>query len=139
MKNLIKLGSIALLACMAQLAAAEFAVIVNPANTDSLDIGVVKRLFLGKQSSFANGAQAVCFDQPEGSATVDEFNAKVLDRSASQLKAYWAKLVFTGKGTPPEALADDAAVIAAVSSNPNGIGYVNNASVDDSVKVLFTF
>ena len=139
MKKFISGFLITLIAVTVQFTNAEIAVIVHPSNSDAIDADVVKRLFLGKQSSFASGAQAACFDQTEGSAVVTEFNKKVLDRSASQLKAYWAKLVFTGKGTPPKALPDDAAVIAAVASSPNGIGYVNTSSVNDSVKVIHTF
>ncbi len=74
-----------------------------------------------------------------GSDVHKEFAKKVLGKSSSQLKAYWAKLVFTGKGTPPKQINSDAEMIKLVAANPNLIGFVNAASVDDSVKVAATF
>lgn len=112
----------------------EIAVVVNPSNNNSPDVSEIKRIFLGKQSSFADGSSAKPVDQ-EGPA-VGEFNDKVLGRSASQLKAYWSKLIFTGKGKPPEKLSSDADVLKAIASDASIIGYVDSASVDGSVKVL---
>lgn len=118
---------------------AEIAVVVNPANANAVSADDLSRLFLGRASSFADGSKAIPLNQPEGHATRDEFDSKVLSRSASQLKAYWSKLVFTGKGTPPKELADDAAVKAAVAADPNAIGYISSANVDSSVKVVASF
>lgn len=123
----------------AQSALAEVAVIVNPGNGSSLDQNTISRIFLGKMKSFSNGTSVAPVGQGEANAATKEFNDKVLKKSGSQLKAYWSKLVFTGKGTPPKSLANDAAVIAHVASNPGGIGFVDAASVDGSVKVVAKF
>ena len=56
--------------------------------------------------------------------------------SESQLKSYWSKLVFTGKGQPPRDVQTDAEMIELVAGNPNIIGYVDISSVTDKVKVL---
>jgi len=63
----------------------------------------------------------------------------VLKKSASQLKAYWSKLLFTGKGTPPKEIGSDAEMVSLVASNPNMIGFVDAAAVNDSVKVVTRF
>jgi len=123
----------------AQAVFAEVAVIVNPANGSAVDQTSASRIYLGKMKSFDNGTAVSPVSQAEGSAVTQEFNDKVLKKSASQLKAYWSKLVFTGKGTPPKALANDAAVIAHVASTPGGIGYVDAGAVDGSVKVVAKF
>ncbi len=120
-------------------AQAEIAVIVNPANANAVSADDLNRLFLGRASSFADGSKATPLNLAEGQAARDEFDSKVLNRSAAQLKAYWSKLVFTGKGTPPKELADDAAVKAAVAADSSAIGYISSASVDGSVKVVATF
>lgn len=118
---------------------ADVAVIVHPSNANVLDGGEVNRIFIGKAKSFPDGSQAVPISQVESSAATGEFNQKVLKKSASQLKAYWSKLIFTGKGAPPKEVATDAEVIALVSTNPNLIGYVDAGSADGSVKVVATF
>ncbi|WP_215395884.1 phosphate ABC transporter substrate-binding protein [Rheinheimera oceanensis] len=120
-------------------AVADIAVVVNPANTNAVSADDLNRLFLGRASSFADGSKATPLNMAEGKAARDEFDSKVLNRSAAQLKAYWSKLVFTGKGTPPKELADDAAVKAAVAADSSAIGYISSSSVDSSVKVVASF
>ena len=118
---------------------ADIAVIVNPANANVVSADDLNRLFLGRASSFADGTKATPLNLSEGQVARDEFDSKVLNRSSAQLKAYWSKLVFTGKGTPPKEMADDAAVKAAVAADPNAIGYISSGSVDGTVKVVTTF
>jgi ABC-type phosphate transport system substrate-binding protein len=127
------------LASLAGFAQAEIAIVVNPANANAVSADDLNRLFLGRASSFADGGKATPVNQAEGQPARDEFDSKVLNRSAAQLKAYWSKLVFTGKGTPPKELADDAAVKAAVAADASAIGYISSANVDGSVKVVATF
>ena len=55
------------------------------------------------------------------------------------MQAYWSKLVFTGKGTPPDELASSADAVAAVAKHENAIAYVDSAAVDGSVKVVTTY
>ncbi|MDA8621927.1 phosphate ABC transporter substrate-binding protein [Psychrosphaera sp.] len=113
-------------------------VVVHPSNADALDKSAISRIFLGKAKSFPGGGTATPIDQAEGSAATNEFNDKVLSRSGSQLKAYWSKLVFTGKGTPPKKVDSDAAVIDMVSKNPDMIGYIQGDG-GGAVKVVASF
>jgi ABC-type phosphate transport system substrate-binding protein len=124
----------------AALASAETAVIVSANNGNgAMDKATVAKIFLGKSKSFPDGSQAVPVDQNEGAAPREAFNGAVLGKSASQLKSYWSRLIFTGKGTPPKQSGDDAAVKALVANNPNIIGYIDASAVDSSVKVVHKF
>ena len=137
MKNFLR--SLAALAVISWsgLTLAEVAVIVHPsASVDSLTADEISRLFMGKSKSFPNGSPAIALNQDDGSATRDVFNQEICNKSPSQYKAYWSKLVFTGKGTPPKDSGDDAAVKALVAGNPKMIGYVDASVVDVSVKVI---
>jgi len=118
---------------------ADVAVIVHPSNADTLDKESISRLFLNKAKAFPGGTQAEPVALAEGQAATDEFNGKVLNKTAAQLTAFWSKLVFTGKGQPPKALGSDAEVISAVAGNPGAIGYVDAGAVNDSVRVVATF
>jgi ABC-type phosphate transport system substrate-binding protein len=44
--------------------------------------------------------------------------------------------MFSGKGHPPRQYKDDAEVVQQVAESEGLIGYVDAASVDDSVKVI---
>lgn len=131
---------VSLLLLSSQLASAETAVIVSKNNANaSIDGDVISRMFLGKTSKFPDGGQAVPIDQNDGTPARDAFNDSILGKNSSQLKAYWSRLIFTGKGTPPKQAGDDAAVKALVAANPNMIGYIDSSAVDDSVKVVHKF
>ena len=138
MKTLMKSLAAVMLFGVSSLCLAEIVVIVHPSlAVTSLSEDDVARLFLGKSRSFPNGDQAIPVNQIEGSAIRATFNQTVCNKNASQYKAYWSQLVFTGKGTPPKEANDDTAVKALVAYNPSMIGYVDASVVDASVKVVY--
>ena len=114
-------------------------VIVNKSNTTTLTQKEVSKIFLGKKKSFSNGNIVVPLALEDGNSVRVIFNKSITNKNESQLKAYWSKLVFTGKGTPPKKISTEADVVKLVSENPATIGYVDSGSVNDSVRVLFTF
>ena len=136
MKNLIILTLILFASCSLS---AAVDVVVHPSNANAIDAGEIKKIFTGKSKSFADGTKALPLTQADGNPATDEFNQNVLNKSSSQLKAYWSKLVFTGKGTPPKEAANDAEVVSLVASNPNLIGFVTQGAADGSVKVVQSF
>ncbi|HKT73117.1 MAG TPA: hypothetical protein VJQ47_09520 [Steroidobacteraceae bacterium] len=97
----------------------------------------VTDIFLGKANRFPDGTPAVPIDQPEGSAARDEFYIKATGKSASQLKAYWSKIIFTGRGQPPPTVANDVEMKKRLGENPAAIGYIDRSLVDRSVRVVF--
>ncbi len=116
---------------------AEVAVVVganSPIGNASSD-DVVK-IFLGKKKDH-NGTAVVPVDQAEGNGARDEFYDKIVSKSASQLKSYWSRLIFTGKGQAPQVVGGDTDVKGMVASNPNMIGYIDAGAVDSTVKVIF--
>ena len=85
---------------------AGIAVVANPSSgASSITPGDAERIFLGKDKNLAGAGAVVAMDQAEGSKARAEFLQKVLNKNESQLKAYWSQLIFTGKGTPPAAVA----------------------------------
>lgn len=138
MKTIIKSLAAALALTVSSLCLADLVVIVHPSvGASLLTEDDVSRIFLGKSKSFPSGGQALPINQNEGAAIRDKFNLIVCKKKPSQYKAYWSQLVFTGKGTLPKDVGDDAAVKALVAANPNMIGYIDSSAVDDTVKIVF--
>jgi ABC-type phosphate transport system substrate-binding protein len=137
MKSIISIILLSL--ALSQVCHADVAVVVNTANGSAISDKDISRLFLGKLKKFSGGDSATPVSSKAGTAARVEFEEKVLKKSASQIKAYWSKRVFSGKGKPPTEEADDAAVLAFVAANAGAIGYVDAASVDASVKVVKIF
>jgi len=127
--------SIATGAVLALPAHAEFVVIVNAKNpVASMNADQVSQLFLGKSASFPGGANATPINLAEGATLRDEFYTKIAEKNPGQVKAYWAKQMFSGKGSPPKELASAAEVKKAVAADPDAIGYVEKGAVDSTVK-----
>lgn len=135
-RNLI--GS-SILCAFASIATAEIAVIVNPGNADTITKDDIASLYLAKSKTFPGGKSATTLDLPEGSPARVEFVTKVVDKDEAQMKAYWARLIFTGKGVPAQVMENDAAVKAHVAKHPDAIGFIDVISVDSTVKVVSTF
>ncbi len=118
---------------------ADMAVIVHPSNQNTLSASDISRIFLGKKRTFPDGSDAIAVDQKEGQAARSVFTTSILKKNDQQLKAYWAQLLFTGKGTPPKEVGTDLDVKSLVAKNPALIGYIRSSDADGSVKVVHRF
>jgi ABC-type phosphate transport system substrate-binding protein len=137
MRSLKTILSVCALTLAAAGANAEVVVIVNPKNpAANLSAEQVAALYLGNSNTFPDGGAAALADQPESAGIRGTFYEKATGRSAAQAKATWARLTFTGKGTPPKELKSDADVKAFVASDPKAIGYIDSSAVDGSVKAV---
>lgn len=136
MKNLCKLllVSVSLMTLSAQ---AAIAVIVHPSNDTKITKVVLKKIFLGKTQTFGNGTLVTPVNLVGGNHLSAIFNKKILNRSRSQIASRWAKLEFTGTGTPPENKSE-AEILALIAQHPEMIGYVDASAVSDKVKVVMT-
>ncbi|NVK24624.1 MAG: phosphate ABC transporter substrate-binding protein [Gammaproteobacteria bacterium] len=117
-------------------------IIVHPSNPwtiDNNDISTISKVFLGKSKSFDDSLIAIPINLSEENPNRIAFEKSVLNKSANQMKAYWSKLVFTGKGTPPQEINDETELVKLVSKNPNLIAYVDDELVNEQVKVIATF
>ncbi|WP_036165787.1 phosphate ABC transporter substrate-binding protein [Massilia sp. 9096] len=94
----------------------------------------VAAIFLGQSPRFPDGVEAVPLDQRLGSSLRDDFYARVAGKTPALLKAYWSKMVFTGRGQPPAEVADSAAVRRRVAEDPELIGYIDRSALDASVR-----
>jgi ABC-type phosphate transport system substrate-binding protein len=96
----------------------------------------VADIFLGRLSRFPDGESAVPIDQPDASMLRAEFYIKVAGKSPAQLKAHWSKIIFTGRGQPPQIVASSAEVKKLLSNDILAIGYIDDSEIDPSVRVL---
>lgn len=118
-------------------AAVDLVVVVSADNPiTSLSQNQLADIFLGRSAQFPDGRRAVPLDQVEGSPLREAFTAGILHRTAAQVRAHWARIVFTGRGRPPRDISDGDAVKQAVAGDPNAIGYIDRRMVDDSVVVV---
>ncbi len=120
--------------------AAEILVIVNLQNAvDELSHQELMDLYMGRYTNFPNKVAALLLDMPMDSEIRDEFYRELVGKSVAEVNAYWARLMFTGRASPPRGIEDAEQVIKFIGDNKNAIGYVYDTEYDDSLKVVYRF
>lgn len=129
-------AALLLAACvLAPAQAADLVVIVSARSpVTMLRADQVAAIFLGQSARFPDGQEAVPLDQRIGSPQRDEFYARVTSKTPALLKAWWSKMVFTGRGQPPLEAPDSAAVRRCVADDPGKVGYIDRGALDASVR-----
>ncbi len=118
-------------------AAERYLVVVHPNVTvDLLPRAELSRLFLRRQTSWADGTPVIPVDMPLGSPLRKAFDEGVHDRPSSAVEAYWQKEVFSGRSLPPLTRSSPDEVIAFVKTHPGAIGYVPENTRLEGVKTL---
>ncbi|QNA88584.1 phosphate ABC transporter substrate-binding protein [Massilia sp. Dwa41.01b] len=131
--RLLAAGALLLLPVLAH--AGELVVVVSARSPiAALRPDQVSAIFLGQAARFPDGTVATALDQPIGSPERDHFYQNVAGKTPALLKAYWSKMVFTGRGQPPRELRDSLAVRRAVADDPALIGYIDREALDSSVR-----
>ena len=138
MKNLTfkLLTALTLASCFTMAQAGSVVVVGSSSPIGASNEGDVVKAFLGKKKDLG-GVSVIPVDQGEGNPARNDFYANVVKKSEAQLKSYWSRLIFTGKGQAPQVVGGDAEVKNMVATNPNIIGYIDESAVDGSVKVIY--
>jgi ABC-type phosphate transport system substrate-binding protein len=116
-----------------------FLVVVNEANrTTALPASEISKLFLKKVGQWPSGEKVLPVDLPEQSPVRETFSRAVHAKSTAAVKAYWQRMIFSGRDVPPLEKGSAAEVIAYVRDNPGAIGYVagDTAGLGNGVKTL---
>ncbi len=94
-------------------------------------------IFLGKISRAPDGTALQPIDQAEGTDAREEFYSKVTGKSSAQIKAYWARIIFTGRGKPPATVANGSEAKQLIVRTPAAIGYIDRSLVDEQLRIVF--
>lgn len=119
---------------------ADIYVIVNKDNSiESLEQKQVIDIFMGKASQFENGLSAYTIDQPSNSKIKEAFYKRLTGKPIAYVNAYWARLFYTGRKTPPaDHFKSSDEIITEVRNNKNAIAYIESATKPENVKVVLT-
>ena len=119
-------------------AAGDLYVVVNARNpTQALTHRDVVSLFTGRLRSFPGDGPAQAYDQAASSAAREQFYKTLTGMDLARVNSYWARLQFTGTVSSPQKLSDDEDVIARLSTDPQGIGYLTQAPQHAALRVVY--
>jgi len=110
----------------------------NPANR--LTAGEARKLLIGETKTWPNGQDVVVMLTPPGSPARIAVLKKICGMTEALYTRYEMQANFTGQTVAKIAVSPtDAAVKAAVKSNPGAVGFLPKNMVDDSVKAVREF
>lgn len=119
---------------------AEPVVVVSTASTITrLGQDDVVNIFLGRYRRLPTGGTAVPIDQPENTALRTEFYRKLVNKEPNEISAYWARLLFSGKTSPPLQAANANEVMLLLADQPGGIAYIDRSQVDRRFRIVMEF
>lgn len=111
-------------------------VAANGSSIPPLSRNQVAEIFLGKFSEAPDGRPVVPIDLAESSAVREEFYTVFASKSAPQLRSYWTRMVFIGRGLPPRTANSPGEVKALLAANLRAIAYLDRRDVDASLKIV---
>ena len=107
----------------------------NDVPESALSGGQVKDVFLGKSAQWSNGNR-VMLSMLKGGEVSKTFLTTNVKKSSKQFSTFWKKAVFSGTGEMPAAFAAEADLVEFVAGTPGAIGYIDEATPHDGVKVI---
>lgn len=117
---------------------ADIVVVVHPeSGLKNLTKQQVIDIYMGRLQSAANGGKIVPYDQPQDSETRVVFYQRLTGRPVASVNAYWARLLFTGRASPPRQASDNMSVIDIIEKDLYAIGYIDERDLDNRVSVVF--
>ncbi|MDC8445594.1 MAG: hypothetical protein LV471_06645 [Nitrosomonas sp.] len=118
---------------------AEIVVIVNPrSNITALTHHQIIDIYMGRNPGLTNDQKLQPYDQAIDSLIRSDFYYGITGKPASAINAYWARLLFTGRASPPKSVANDSAILEIVEKNPLAIGYLDKRYLNDHVTVVYS-
>jgi hypothetical protein len=112
-------------------------VIVNPAcGVTQLSKAEAVDIFMGRQRRLPSGLLALPVEQTKPAATRALFYKLLVNLPMPQVRAYWARLAFSGQAQPPLETDTDDETLEVVAANKGAIGFVQANRVDRRVRTV---
>ena len=114
-----------------------FLIIVHPSNAvTALDRDFVRDAFLKKVATWRSNETIRPVDLHRRLPLRARFTRDLLQKTPTQLRSYWNRLIFSGKGVPPPELASEEAVVSYVLANRGAVGYVSPGTNPRGARVV---
>jgi len=111
-------------------------IVAKTATQGTLDTEQLAQMYLRKTRFWNDGTRAIPVNLPAAHPLRLAFSRLVLGALPEDQEAYWNEQYFHGIA-PPFVLDSEEAVVQFVATTPGAIGYVNEATVTNSLRVLF--
>ncbi|REC94251.1 hypothetical protein [Kushneria indalinina] len=131
----IRVTTIALL-FIGTTARADIAIVINDASTvRQISHSEAVNIFMGRYRRLPNDSVALPIDQAPIKA---RFYRALVQKDMAEINSYWARLVFSGRASPPQQAGNSEDFLDIMTHNNNALGYVDAARTPPHMRVLLT-
>lgn len=95
-------------------------------------------IFLGQISELPGTGRIIPVDLAETSPLRLQFYGGVANKTPVQVRMHWSKMIFNGKGKPPQEVESSNDMKRLLNASPTSIGYIDKLVVDGTLKVLLS-
>ncbi|NTV93915.1 MAG: hypothetical protein HGA75_00670 [Thiobacillus sp.] len=118
-------------------ACADLVVVVNArSGVDRLTLDDAVNIFMGRYRELPSGITALPVDQPATRPERERFYRLLVNKDLSEISAYWARLVFSGKTSPPRQAHSQAEVVDWLAGQKGAVGYLERGQVDSRFRIV---
>ena len=138
MKSMLRLLTCNLLLLCCTSALADLVVIANPnSGIEKLSKDELVNLYMGRYRKLPSGVTALPIDLGGPAGEKARFYAMLVGKELPEINSYWARLMFSGQGSPPLQVNNMDEVLDIVGSSKGPIGYIDRNKLDKRVKLVF--
>lgn len=114
-------------------------VVVNPrSGVTALSKSELVNIYMGRRKVLEGENTAFPLDISGTNTLKARFYELLLKKKLAEINSYWARLIFSGQGSPPRQLDDFAQIRSAIMDNIGAIGYLPDSESIDGLKVVLT-
>jgi hypothetical protein len=120
--------------------ASDLVVVVNKLNPmQSLTKSEVIDIYMGRYLTFPDGSPVQPLDLKSNSKLKENFYLTLVNQNGRKVNAYWSRLLFSGRATPPLEVSSVAEALQQVIEAKSKMAYIPQSAVTNSVRVVFKF
>jgi len=115
-------------------------VVVNAkSRTSSLSKKELIDIYMGRFNKFPNGESVTPIDFSSGNSNREVFYELLVGKSERKINAYWSRLLFSGRATPPQKVNSTAEVASIIKNDINSLAYLFASDVQPGMKIVYEF
>lgn len=116
----------------------DFVVIANPnSGVEKMSKDEVINVYMGRNRKLSSGVTAQPLDLENPLTEKANFYNTMVNKELSEISSYWARLMFSGQGSPPRQVASAEQAVELVGRLKGAIAYVDRKKIDKRVRVVF--
>ncbi|WP_456267988.1 hypothetical protein M1D97_12150 [Kushneria sp. AK178] len=117
-------------------ARADIAIVINEASAiRRISHSEAVNIFMGRYRRLPDNSVALPIDQAPLKA---RFYRALVQKDVAEINSYWARLVFSGRASPPQQATTANDLVEIIMHNQNALGYVDAAHTPPHMRVLLT-